>query len=127
MVSIKLQEEQIALINLPNGVSCIRVPFTFTSTSPTSASCTAAFKVVRTYENKIKVFTVTTAMQELQQMPWKPLADASQQSTPNGRVLPILPEMVDVLVVGGGYAQWHCRANVADLLADTEALLPPHI
>ena len=93
--SVELQEQQVALINLPNGVSCIRVPFAFKTTSPTIASCTAAFKVVRTFDGKIKVFTVTTAIQALDELPWKPLEESPAPSQ--------LPEAVDVLVVGGGH------------------------
>ncbi|KAF7302474.1 hypothetical protein HMN09_00881500 [Mycena chlorophos] len=94
--SIKLVEEQVAAIDLPNGVSIIRAPFAFATANP-KARCTATVKLIRMKNGDVKVFTVTTTLRELEDVPWKPF-DAPQP------VLGSLPEAVDVLVIGGGHA-----------------------
>jgi hypothetical protein len=59
--SIVLEEAQVAALAFPNGVSVVRVPFTFQTSTP-DAQCTAAFKLIRMKNGDIRVFTVTTAL-----------------------------------------------------------------
>ncbi|KAJ7194736.1 hypothetical protein GGX14DRAFT_678380 [Mycena pura] len=94
--SIVLQEEQVQAITFPNGVSVVRAPFTFQTFNP-KAQCTAVFKLIRMKTGDIKVFTVTTALQELDAVPWGRV-DAPLH------IPPAVPESLDVLVVGGGHA-----------------------
>ncbi|KAJ6541796.1 hypothetical protein B0H19DRAFT_1174664 [Mycena capillaripes] len=96
--SIVLQEEHVHAIAFPNGVSVARAPFTFQTSNP-KAQCTAAFKLIRMKNGDIKVFTVTTAIQELDAIPWRSLP----LYVP-GDIPPAVPTSLDVLVVGGGHA-----------------------
>ncbi|KAJ7508521.1 hypothetical protein B0H11DRAFT_1704238 [Mycena galericulata] len=93
--SILLQEEQVLAIAFPNGVSVVRVPFTFRTANP-KAQCTAAFKLIRMKTGEVKVFTVTTAIQELDAVPWGKFDDPLD-------LPPAVPTSLDVLVVGGGH------------------------
>ncbi|KAJ7146320.1 hypothetical protein C8R44DRAFT_757149 [Mycena epipterygia] len=95
--SIVLEEKQVLTIAFPNGVSVIRALFTFRTSNP-QAQCTAAFKLIRMKTGDIKVFTVTTAIQELDAMPWEKLPSAVPSDIP-----PAVPTSLDVLVVGGGH------------------------
>lgn len=70
--SVVLQKEQVSTTILPNGINFIRLPYTFATLVP-KATCTAAFKLVR-LDGQLKVFTVTTALTELDAHPWNPLA-----------------------------------------------------
>ncbi|KAJ7144850.1 hypothetical protein C8R43DRAFT_1130275 [Mycena crocata] len=94
--SIILQEDQVAVIAFPNGVSVVRAPFAFSTSNP-KAKCTAAFKLVRMKNEDIRVFTLTTAIQELDAMPWKNLPTIPEQLPSS------LATSLDVLVVGGGH------------------------
>ncbi|KAJ7492073.1 hypothetical protein FB451DRAFT_1501505 [Mycena latifolia] len=95
--SISLQEEQVLAIEFPNGVSVVRAPFTFRTCTPKS-QCTAAFKLIRMKNGDIKVLTVTTAIQELDAMPWQTLPLTIPVDVP-----PAVPKSLDVLVIGGGH------------------------
>ncbi|KAJ7762344.1 hypothetical protein DFH07DRAFT_814018 [Mycena maculata] len=95
--SISLQEEQVLIISLPNGLSVIRAPFAFKTGNP-NAQCTAGFKLVRMKNGDVKIFTVTTAIQELDAMPLSKVP-AEIPSVPPSTV----PKSLDVLVVGGGH------------------------
>jgi hypothetical protein len=46
---------------------------------------------------EIKVFTVTTALQALDAMPWQRVLSADPLDIP-----PVVPTSLDVLVIGGG-------------------------
>ncbi|KAJ7067347.1 hypothetical protein C8F01DRAFT_1342249 [Mycena amicta] len=94
--SISLIADQVHTILFPNGVSVVRAPFTFTTSNP-KAHCTAAFKLVRLNNGDVKVFTVTSALRELDAVPWRKF-DAPLE------VSPTLPTSLEVLVVGGGHA-----------------------
>ncbi|KAJ7069046.1 hypothetical protein B0H15DRAFT_871291 [Mycena belliarum] len=96
--SLVLQEAQVVAFELPNGVSVVRAPFEFRTASP-GARCTAAFKLVRMKTGGIKVFTVTTAIQELDAVPWGTVPSADPVDVPS----PTIPKSLDVLVVGGGH------------------------
>ncbi|KAF7302460.1 hypothetical protein HMN09_00880100 [Mycena chlorophos] len=108
--SIKLVEEQVAAVDLPNGVSIIRAPFAFATSNPRTR-CTATVKLIRMKNGDVKVFTVTTTLRELDDVPWKPF-DAPQP------VLGSLPETVDVLVIGGGHAGLSISASLKALGID---------
>ncbi|KAJ7919317.1 hypothetical protein B0H13DRAFT_1989290 [Mycena leptocephala] len=95
--SIVLQEEEVHAISFPNGVSVVRVPFTFRTSNP-KAQCSAAFKLIRMKSGEIKVFTVTTALQALDAMPWQRVLSADPLDIP-----PVVPTSLDVLVIGGGH------------------------
>ncbi|KAJ7664931.1 hypothetical protein B0H17DRAFT_1211080 [Mycena rosella] len=95
--SIVLQEDQIIVIEFPNGVSVVRAPFTFRMSNP-KAQCTAAFKLIRMKNGDIKVFTVTTSIEELDAMPWQTVSPAIPTEIPSA-----VPQSLDVLVVGGGH------------------------
>jgi len=108
--SIALQEEDVHAITFPNGISCVRVPFTFWTSNP-KAQCTAAFKLIRMKNGDIKVFTVTTAIQELASVPWKNIpSDEVPHDIP-----PAVPASLDVLVVGGGHAGLSISAYLKSL------------
>jgi hypothetical protein len=96
--SLELVEDEIAVVQLPIGISIIRVPVTFRTAAP-AASCTAVFKLVKTKGGHIRIFTVTTALQELDVSPWKSLD--TQQEQKSGAD-PEIPKALDVLVVGAG-------------------------
>ena len=104
--SIRLQKERVAAFTLPTGASVIRAPFTFRTTNP-PADCTAAFKLVRLANGDIKVFTVTTALDQLDAAPWRrPVlglngrVDTAKDSPDDTKDK--LPAQTDVLVIGGG-------------------------
>ncbi|KAJ7242573.1 hypothetical protein B0H12DRAFT_1236708 [Mycena haematopus] len=97
--SIVLQEEHVHAIAFPNGASVVRAPFTFWTSNP-KAECTAAFKLIRMKNGDVKVFTVTTALQELALAPWQKIfSERSLFDIPSA-----VPTSLDVLVVGGGHA-----------------------
>ncbi|CAK5264807.1 unnamed protein product [Mycena citricolor] len=97
--SISLLEEQVLPVDLPNGISLVRIPFTFRTRTP-AADANAVFKVVRVKTGEIKVLTVTTALQAIDAAPWLagfPPAAVSYERPQS------MPSAVDVLVVGGGH------------------------
>ncbi|KAF7337740.1 hypothetical protein MSAN_02247600 [Mycena sanguinolenta] len=108
--SIVLQETQVHAITFPNGVSVVRAPFTFSTANP-RAECTAAFKLIRMKNGDVKVFTVTTAIQELALAPWRKVpSDESPLEIPS-----TVPTSLDVLVVGGGHAGLSISAYLKSL------------
>ncbi|KAF8204468.1 hypothetical protein K438DRAFT_1819954 [Mycena galopus ATCC 62051] len=107
--SIVLQEEEVHAITFPNGFSVVRAPFTFWTSNP-KAECTAAFKLIRMKNGDVKVFTVTTALQELAITPWEKLPSAGSPSIPSA-----VPASLDVLVIGGGHAGLSISAYLKSL------------
>lgn len=84
------------LIELPNGLSLLRVGFSFKTNNP-KATCHAAFKFVRLSNGDIKIFTATTSLQELDAAPWKDCV--RKEEVPKD-----LPEETEALIVGAGHA-----------------------
>ncbi|KAF7337737.1 hypothetical protein MSAN_02247300 [Mycena sanguinolenta] len=108
--SIVLQETQVHAITFPNGVSVVRAPFKFWTAKP-RAECTAAFKLIRMKNGDVKVFTVTTAIQELALAPWRKVpSDEIPLEIPS-----TVPTSLDVLVVGGGHAGLSISAYLKSL------------
>ncbi|KAF7347348.1 hypothetical protein MVEN_01490500 [Mycena venus] len=107
--SIVLQEEDVHAIMFPNGVSCVRVPFAFWTSNP-KAQCTAAFKLIRMKNGDVKVFTVTTAIEELATVPWQNIPSDAPLDIPS-----TVPALLDVLVVGGGHAGLSISAYLKSL------------
>lgn len=96
--SITLDRKDVSVIPLPNKVSVVRLPFTFKTANP-ATTCSLAIKVVRLRNGQLKVFTVTSALAELSETPWKPVtASGKAASTPTE-----LPSSTDVIVIGGGH------------------------
>ncbi|KAF7307519.1 hypothetical protein MIND_00546500 [Mycena indigotica] len=108
--SIRLDEAHVVAIPFPNGVSVVRAPFTFTTSSP-STQCTAAFKIVRLSTGHLKVLTVTTALHEVNSIPWRKFDLPAAFS-------PTVPTTLDVLVVGGGHAGLSIAAYLKALGVD---------
>ncbi|KAJ7045048.1 hypothetical protein C8F04DRAFT_1249492 [Mycena alexandri] len=107
--SIVLQKDQVLAFAFPNGVSVVRAPFAFETSNP-KAQCTAAFKLIRMKNGEVKVFIVTTALQELDVMPWSKIPSRIPQDIPTA-----VPTSVDVLVVGGGHAGLSISAYLKSL------------
>ncbi|KAJ7623749.1 hypothetical protein FB45DRAFT_926639 [Roridomyces roridus] len=96
--SIALQEDQVAVVPLPNGVIVVRAPFVFKTSTP-ATTCTAVFKLIRLKNGTINVFTATTTLLELDAMPWSKVPPEVSKEIPE-----TLPDAVDVLIVGGGHS-----------------------
>ncbi|KAJ7757550.1 hypothetical protein B0H16DRAFT_1537038 [Mycena metata] len=107
--SIVLQEDQVLAFVFPNDVSVVRAPFQFETSNP-KAKCTAAFKLIRKKNGEVKVFIVTTALQELDVTPWNKMPLCTPQGNPTA-----VPTSVDVLVVGGGHAGLSISAYLKSL------------
>ncbi|KAJ7762375.1 hypothetical protein DFH07DRAFT_814148, partial [Mycena maculata] len=107
--SISLQEEQALAITFPNGITVVRAPFTFETSNP-KAQCTVAFKLIRMNNGDVKVFTVTTAIQELDAMPWSKVPAEVISVLPSA-----VPKSLDVLVVGGGHGGLSISAYLKSL------------
>lgn len=101
--SVKLLEDQVSVAQLPNGVSFVRVPYTFTTSNP-AATCSIAFKLVRMSDTgDLKVFTVTSALKEVHAKPWGPMKTAPTADLSESSTEPSLPDSVEVLVIGAGH------------------------
>ncbi|KAJ6520400.1 hypothetical protein C8R45DRAFT_955016 [Mycena sanguinolenta] len=108
--SIVLEEKQVHAITFPNGVSVIRAPFTFWTSNP-KAECTAVFKFIRMKNGDVKIFIVTTAIQELALAPWQKIPSEGSPINISASV----PKLLDVLVVGGGHAGLSISAYLKSL------------
>lgn len=86
--------QRVAVVNLNNGASLLRMEVPFTMANPT-AKCLGIFKFVRLLNGDIKLFTAVTQLVELECAPWKDCV--------NTRTIPAdLPQKTDILVIGGG-------------------------
>lgn len=95
--SVKLIPEQTLKLDLPIGVSCVRLAFSFATSNP-EASCSLSVKVLKLKDAGYKIYTATSALTELEAAPWGAVA-LTESDAPK---LDKLPGSVDVLVVGGG-------------------------
>ncbi|KAJ6486047.1 hypothetical protein C8R47DRAFT_1128827 [Mycena vitilis] len=107
--SIVLEDEHVHAIAFPNGVSVVRAPFTFRTCNP-KAQCTAAFKLIRMKNGDVKIFTVTTSLQDLTAIPWRKATEDIPLD-----IHTTIPSSLEVLVVGGGHAGLSISAYLKSL------------
>lgn len=95
ITDVALIPTEVQPIDLPNGLSLLRVGFSFKTTDP-AAKCHAAFKFVQLASGKIKLFTTTTSLQELDAKPWRDCVRKEKVSSE-------LPAETEALIVGAGW------------------------
>lgn len=87
--------QEAFVAKLPIGGSILRITVPFATSNP-SAKCLAVLKFARLLNGEIKLFTVTTQLEEVAAAPWKDCRNTRPVSKE-------LPSEVDILVIGGGH------------------------
>lgn len=92
--------EEVQAIDLPNGISLLRVGFSFRTAAP-NATCHAAFKFLRLLNGDLKIFTTTTSLKAIDAAPWKDCKRTTEVSKE-------LPNETEALIVGAGCVPFLC-------------------